>query len=255
MKLKAGIKLYLKEFSMGASVYYGISLGLTLIGIVLATISSSNGNTNINGTSEFGMFIFMFIMGILLFTTYMKFFLQNGVSRKTIFKSGIVSVAMFSLLFSLIDTLIVIVLQKLGHKGMLLVYSSLYGGAEFGVGKELSSVSEFFFVWIWTAALYLFATFIGIITGLAFYRLTKIGRLLLGSVLGGGLIILLPIVEMTITKGAIVKSVFQFLKFIFGLQNISNPTPMMWVLSSVIICAVLGIFSFLLLRRAAPQKA
>ncbi|WP_099203721.1 hypothetical protein [Scatolibacter rhodanostii] len=258
MKIKPSLKFYLRNMFLAVGVYYAITtVMLMVVTIILNLFKVGNEEMNFSSSTEFGSPTFCIIWGILIFTAYMKFMLQNGVSRKTMFMSGVLSTVILAFAMSIIDFVIQIVIGKMG--GLLNV--SLTGRPAFSIlYRNGIFISEFTFGdvvlnLIWSSLFAVFLGFLGMISGLVFYRLSKIGRIIAGVGLGGGLVILLPIAEETITNGAISRAAKQFVLFVLGLQHSSGPNPYIWFASSLVLCAVIGGLSYLLLRRAAPQKA
>ncbi|WP_099203722.1 hypothetical protein [Scatolibacter rhodanostii] len=256
MKIKSTYKFYLRTMMISAAMYYGITVAIMLSGEAFIKIAASgNDDVTFSNSTTIGSPIFAFVWGILIFTTYIKFMLQNGVSRKTMFCTGVLSIFSLSTIMGILDMILALLFNKIrsgSQSSEVSLFSMIYKNempvSQFTFGDIVSNV-------LWTFALTIFLGFLGTLIGLVFYRLSKLGKIIVGVGLGGGILILLPVIEATMTKGAIVKAIGRFFLFVFGLQDTSGPNPYIWVISSLVICVVLITLSFLLVRRAAPQKA
>lgn len=254
MKLKHSVQFYMQEIAFSCGIYYGVNMLVFLVGGVITIGYSGEADVNVNTSTDIGTPILVFVWGLLLCGSYIKFFLQNGVSRKTMFTGAACSIGLLSAAVALIDTLVRLLLQWIGNTQMSL-YAALYRNGEMFGGDSFSTLPEVLTLWLWTTFLYLFVGFLGMLVGLAFYRLSKIGKIILGVGLGGSVMILLPLLEAAVTHGAIVRWFGRTLQFLFGISNPLSPNPYIWVASAVCLSAVLLLFCFLLFRRAAPQKA
>lgn len=254
MKLKHSIRFYIREIAFSCGIYYGVNLLVFLIGGVITIGYSSEADINVNSSTDIGSPILIFVWGLLLCGSYIKFFLQNGVSRKTMFTGAACSMGLLSAAVALIDAFVRLLLQQIGNTQMSL-YAALYRNGEMFGGDSFSTVPEVLTLWLWTTFFYLFVGLLGMLVGLAFYRLSKIGKIILGVGLGGGLVVLLPLLETTVTHGAIVRWFGRTLQFLFGISDPLSPNPYIWIVSAVCLSAALLLFGFLLFRRAAPQKA
>lgn len=252
MKLKPTLKYSLKYMSLSMGIFYSITTLMTLAGIILFKMNFSDEVHSFNSGGSFSVSILTGIWGMLMFTTYLKTFLQNGISRKTIFLSNSIILVVMCFACSALDFILNQLYVALGNPS-LSIYEMLYSGQGFDAVGVLT-FADFPMAWLWSSILFLVITFFGALTAIVFYRLPKIWKILVGSILGALIFIILPIwsaLTNTNTLGAILNILMK----LFGFSNPLNPNPMIWVGSGLGISAVLIGICFLLYRKISPNKA
>lgn len=250
MKIKPTLKFIMKHMVTSIGAFFGITLIMSLLGLLIFRTSGSEGTFNSGGS--FSVSILTMVWGMMIFITYLKTFLQNGVSRKTIFASASISLVIACLACSALDFTLNQIYVKLGNPSIS-IYEILYSGNGFEATGALT-FADFPMASLWSAVLFLVLAFFGALTAIIFYRIPKLWKILLGSILGALLFIGLPI-WASMSSVNIFITLLQIFAKLFGLSNPFAPNPMVWVGYGLGISAVLASLCFLLYRKISPNKA
>lgn len=106
--MKKMLKYQIIDLSKSFGVYFCVIIALTIAGISFSlSVTSSDININFNGTG-FSSVILTFVMGICIYKEHYLMALQNGISRKSFYKSSLCVISLFCLICSIFDTLFVI---------------------------------------------------------------------------------------------------------------------------------------------------
>lgn len=103
-KLITGIKYQLIDLMKPLLIFYAIEYGLVVVSLFI-TANAGDARITLSGL-EMNSFIFLAFCSVLTFNDDFKFFIQNGMTRKTIFKSFICEFTIVSFLMALIETII-----------------------------------------------------------------------------------------------------------------------------------------------------
>lgn len=88
--MKKTLKYQLHDFRTSLFVYLSIYIAVAIIiGVTVISTGAKPGGANVNGynSMDFSSTIFTFIMGLAIFKEHFWMVAQNGISRKTFFKS------------------------------------------------------------------------------------------------------------------------------------------------------------------------
>lgn len=181
MKTKKMFFYQIMDIRWPMLIYYGVVLLITLLAnLSVITLSASISGGKDGGAILSGLTgssaIFLFIVGLNVFREYLRFGLQNGVSRKTLFCSRMLSAVTIAFVMGCIDQLVHGILA-LATSGMNLGWLSVslfqlaYPAAFQApvVGNLLGVLFNF--------SLLLAASSLGYMFVIVFYRLGKIGKL------------------------------------------------------------------------------
>ncbi|GAB1476483.1 hypothetical protein MASR2M70_13170 [Bacillota bacterium] len=255
MNTQKVIKYQINEFKTSMLVFVLVIVGIMLlIGISMVNINMTvNGEVSSTmGGMEMGIVIFLFIVGLNSFRENFRFMIQNGVSRKTMFKGLVISTAIIALAMSLINVVILVVGKAFAEAtdGLTFMgsFEQIYGMRYAGGGNDLQLAFEglLFLICISAAAM-----MFGVLITTMYYRLNKLAKILVSVGIPVSIIIILPLVDFTLTGGQISYAIWRFSIFAFGFQNGANPYYGM--VTCLITFAVCAAISWLLMRRA-PVK-
>ncbi|MEK6264793.1 MAG: hypothetical protein N2B06_08520, partial [Clostridium sp.] len=112
------------------------------------------------GSSDLIAFIFIFILGIKIFTTNFKFMLANGVSRKSLFWANVLSMAIVSIAWAVIFMLILTIISIMNIK-IIVLYRLLY--------NNYSIMATI----VWFVTIFYLLVVIGWFISMAYYRSSK----------------------------------------------------------------------------------
>lgn len=135
--MKKMLKYQITDLSKSFGIYFFVILAVMIAGISSSiSFTSSDINVNFNGTG-FSNVIFTFVIGLCMYKEHYLMALQNSISRKTFYKSTLCVIALFSLICSLFDTVLVIAAKFLCEKMsspfqilniIQLIYSDFFNG-------------------------------------------------------------------------------------------------------------------------------
>ena len=239
MKVKASFRYMVQDTLGGVAWFYGIFLALYLVTFIL--VATKGGNGSFNG-AEIASAIFLFVMGLNSFKEYFGMLLQNGVSRKTMFVARLLAFGATSLLMAVLNLLFLAVLPLL---------PSINGFSLFNLVYNVSGPSAVVLGLLFNFALYLLFLLVGFCLTTLFYRLNKVGKVAVGAGVPVLLTIVLPAIDTLLFKNAIGHFVGRSLVAALGLKT---NQPLVAVLSFLVLSAIFGLFSWLLVRRAIVRS-
>jgi len=246
MNIKAAYKYQLTDRKRSIIVFYCVILILTIFLGVMSVNFSSEGSM-LSGM-ETATAIFLFILGLCTFKEPFFMLLQNGVSRKTIFKSQLFVTITITFIMAVIDKIFFIVdksFSSLSNSGY--IYLSLYEQI-YNMGLPFANTFSLhvkMFIFYFLMYLAIFA--IGYLITLIFYRLNKYGRIAVGAGVPVGLFIILPIMDNFLFDSRISHAIGSFFDFALG---ITSHNPYAAMISFTVAFVILSLLSWLLLRKA-----
>lgn len=241
MKLTA--KYYLHNLRNSLLMAFGIILGLSLFfGVVLRSTQSESSEYSISGF-EIIFMIFTLVSGLVAFRESFRFFQQNSVSRKSQFWGWMVSL----LALSVAESILAIVSSRFfglffRYLGM---FDKLYQPLQASTNGALFLVQEF----LWVCMICLFIGWLGFAIAILYYRLSKIGKILVSILVPGSLLILLPMADPYLLRGGYSWLLKQLSMLMTGYLP-GGIYPMVPVISALVGSAVLAALSWLMMRRA-----
>lgn len=230
MSLKKANYFICRSFYKSAKVYATIIL---LIIAVLFTIeiifSGPASNANVSGVGT-SISIYIFVLGLVSYSSFIKMLFQNGISRNTIWKSLIISFAIFSLIFAIASVLISEILIFVSHTYFNFSFSALssealnyfYPGMNLIVGIFLKIFAVFIAL--------LFSGALGIAMGTLFKILSTKWKVIVFAGIPAFVFIILPIFLAIIGSSAYVNTFFKLAKLLVG-----NPPSLLRITTSLII--------------------
>lgn len=258
MKLKASFLYQVLDLRWALLIYYFVILFLTFfskIAIVSFSSASSVGvvgdshtmvMSGINGASA----IFIFIVGLNTCRENLRFSLQNGVSRKSLFLARLCTAGVVSLFMALMDQILhtlislFLVAQSNSHQVSVSLFQQLYPHA------NGNPVQEFFLSVIFGFFLLLLMFNLGYAINMLFYRMNKLGKVLVSAGVPAALIFGIPAIKALDTlyfgerlrafSSAYIEPVLDF-----AFNAVPNCLVSLFLLAAL--CALLD---WLLLRRA-----
>ena len=238
MNIKISVKYQFQDITRALIIFCGILLILILTLFIPGLQGTTNG-------LEISAFIFLFVIGLNTFKENFGMFLQNGVSRKTIFAGKLLSTCVVSAIMAVLSCV-----AKLGggYRDIQLgtLYEMLYTERMASISPVLVVVENLLMLFCCCLAFMMVGYFITI----AYYRMEKHWKLLISVGLPVLCFVLLPIVD-TVLGGVIFLSIFRVLMFATGLQFDS---PYICMLSALTVTAVFSGLSWLLMRRAVVKN-
>lgn len=254
MKAKASFLYQILDLRWAVLIYYFVIFCITLLAnfsviTMTSSLSIAGERTIIMSGITFSSCIFIFIVGLNSFTENFRFSLQNGVSRKTLFLTRIATAGATALFMGLLDQLFHSLINLVGelsssHFLSISLFQQLYPTA-WG-----NPVQGFFLSVVFGFCLLFLMANVGYAVVMLFYRVGKLGKVLVGAGVPALLIFGIPALKaldsmyfgerLRAFGNAVVKPVLDF-----AFNNVPN-----CMISLLVLAALFALFDWLLLRRA-----
>ena len=267
MKLKAAVRYYLKDFKRPVIIFYGVLMALFLIQLLIAALLHSNSSSS-SGV-ETASTIFLFVVGLNAFKAQFRLFLQNGLSRKTLFTGFVTGLFILAAAMTLLD------LVFGWFRGLFVPYTSAYMDRFGSLYKDGSSFAALADGLLWSFLSYVTAGMTGFLVTSLYYRMNKALKLIVSIGVPALVFIVIPLIDGLYTKGAITAFFVNVIAYAYGygisvsfsrgiaglitqfataMDNGIPLFPYRAILFSVLCTAVTGTISFLLIRRATVKE-
>lgn len=248
MNILASYRYQMADHKNAILIFYLILIGLSLISGSIFVVSNT-GNTADDvgyGGSEMVSLIFLFVVGLCTFKEIFFLFLQNGVSRKTLFAGKLLTIASIALIMSAVDTALFLLTKGAmaltgNEKYIFTFYDALYGANDVS-GPVMLQVKSFFFEFFLALFVMAFGYFITIL----FYRLNNIGKILVGAGVPVFLLFGLPLLDSYLD--------IPVMSALFQVWTIATRTAARLTLSALLGFALFSALAWLLMRKAVLKK-
>jgi hypothetical protein len=203
--------------------------------------------------NETAVYIFAFVLGIATFKEPFCLFIQNGVSRKSIFAGQLVTFIVSALIMAILSKALLLlgwILELIEKRYRFTgffeqLYSARYAGNTNGMQVQLEGfLFNFCFFAAFAAAGYFIAAL--------YYRMNKGLKIAVSVGVPVLFAVVLPIIDSLLVKPFIYDSIFGFISFALGFSNGANPYYA--VVSSLLGIALLSGLSWLLMRRSVIKS-
>lgn len=251
MKLWSVYRYQMREYVSSAIGYVAVVLALIILFSGLVVFGKIGADGSFTGL-EFGTVIFGFVMGCSCFQEGFLLMVQNGVSRKSIFSGRIITTIISSFVLALLNVLLMLVCQIIVHFNdaimlemniLKVMYPKMLG--------EMAGLPLFFTnILYWGLALIL-ATLLGFAISSLLYHLSRAAKIILGVGLSVFAVVLLPIIDVVLTKGVLFKKIADLFMIVMGEKS---QNPFIAVLTFLVGSVILGAVNYVLIIRAQVQK-
>lgn len=241
MKTLKVVRYNMSSVAKSIVLFYSILAAMTIITMVIAIVAETDEiNSNFIDMSSW---VYSMVIGVVFFTEYFKMYLQNGISRKTMFKGYILTFGAFAAGLAVIETLFALLSTKLTFiKSMLdLVYGQRFGNIPFAL-----QILEAFLIYF---AVGFFALFFGLFLGILFTKLSKVMKAVIPVSFSLGIILLMTL-DGRFWNWAVAGWFGEAFKFMGGFAYSSEGMPYFLIVSCICIAGVFSLFSWLMMRRA-----
>ncbi|WP_322181843.1 hypothetical protein [Neglectibacter caecimuris] len=261
MQIYSSFRYQLFSHKKDLLVYYLILVGMQvlayLVSIPLTLVSAGNGGLVITSSSGISAIscIFLLVAGICSFRESFSMALQNGVSRRNLFFGRLCASAALCLIMAMIDEASTLLLRLAGLlPGVQTESFSLLETVFSSALSGLSPVLVAFAAVPFSFCLLLAFGALGYFISTLFYRLNKLGKLLIG--IGSALLLLVGLPGVFELYDhypqwplwpVLGKALFSFFHLAFG-------APWNAGVSCLILFGVFSLFTWLLMRRAELKK-
>lgn len=253
MNLKASLKYQLSDCRNPIIIFYIVIAALLTLAFTTHILFSDmySGTTSMNGMG-LAATIFIFIAGMNSFKETFRMFLQNGVSRRTLFISQLLSGLIVSFIMTVIGSIYTIIGKSLAaHFDRLyfrsfieMIYSDRYASESVSIQMLIESL--LFYTMMLTAAL-----MAGYFITVLYYRLNKGGKIAVSVGVPVFLFILLPIID-TLFGGFAIYSAL--IKIALSVSDFYQTSPYCGLLINTLVFILFSGLSWLLMRKAAAKN-
>lgn len=253
MRLKAAFKFEIREFLTTVLSVYGVMMLINLLGIAAQKLSWGNVKTNmtLNG-AEIILIVTVFIIAAGGFGEDFQMLIQNGVSRKNIFKSKLCAAMLFAVVLSAADRLFLLLTKLTAYiAGVEKSTESIWNQVYPGFADGHSAVITFISMAVLSLAVYLFAYMLGTAISGLIYRLSKRGRTALAIGLPVTAFVIIPLILEYFWDTAVVRWLIAALAAATGYAK-GLPYPA--IISFAVLACIFGAASWAILRGAVPKE-
>ncbi|MDL2206757.1 hypothetical protein LJC33_07615 [Eubacteriales bacterium OttesenSCG-928-N13] len=231
-------------------IYYIVIIAVQVLSLVITHTIKSNSPVILtvygSSTVDMATTIFLFVVGLCTFKENFGMLLQNGFSRRSILVGRVLSFGAIAGLMTIIDLLLTLLFNMIGNAvgnfSVTTTFEVIYGSG--GFGWQLLGV-------LCTFLLYLAVLLVGYCISLMFYRLGKLGKVLVGAGVPALVGIVGPILDLIFTGGKNYSAIDNFFTVIFGYDQ---HQPWYAVATLTVISLLVSLCTWLMLRRATVRK-
>lgn len=249
MNVKASVKYLSYDYKKTVRWYYISMVSVILFLSFLSIIVKNSGGFTF-GSMEFTTAVLAFIVGLYSFKESFFMMLQNGISRKTMFISRLITIFVTCLTLAAIDRLILnagALLHKINDQ---LVIESLYDLMfETRIAKLNIVLANFEAIFV-MMFIYMSVLLTGYFIAIAYYKMNKVLKIAVSISVPAVLFVFLPIIDYMVFKGQIARFIGKLLNFIFGRNT---GTPYNLLITLLIFIAVCTGVCWLLIRKAVEK--
>ncbi len=218
-------------------IWYFYGIELLIVSLIFMIIAITMGSIQRPSVSclETNTIVYVGVLGALGFKEDFKMLIQNGFTRKYIFISTVSLFAFVSGIMALVDTIIG---NSLSH--ILYAYSTMF--------ESIYGYNNVFANWLLLFLLYMVICELLYLVILVIYKAGKNLSICLGVSLGG-IILLITAVFQYVLSDEVVNNISQFAIKAVGFMADGTINYLFPVFSLFLLVAVLGIGSYIIIRR------
>jgi hypothetical protein len=244
----AAYKYNLYDNAKAIIIYYFVVLAVLALMTVGISVTTS-GSMSLSGL-DIATVNFLLIAGLVSFKESFRMFMQNGVSRKSIMASKILSAVSIALIMTAADSVLSLICKFIFMKADGMKYYSLFEQSYKTFVEGKSSLLIQLNMFAYNFLLYILMLACGFFISLLFYRLNKGGKIAVAVGVPVALIIVFPLMDGLLFNSAVSKAITKFLYLAIGFTDRPYAGMLTFVISSAIVFAL----SWLLLRRAVIKQ-
>lgn len=247
MNILASYRYQMKDHKTAILVYCLIIFLIYIVaeGILCFIFPAAGTESSMNG-NEVTSLIFLFVIGLCTFKETFLFSLQNGICRKTLFCAKLLTMASVAVLISAIDAIVLLISHGISSlANPETITYCLYGALYEAPGDQplVMFIPNFFLECLMAMAVMAVGYFITVL----FYRLNKLGKILVGAGVPVLWFIILPLLDIRFFNMSISIATGRLMMF-----AVKSPSHL--IISSILIFAVFCAAAFLLMRRAVVKR-
>jgi len=242
--MKKLLKYQLSTSWVTLLVFAVVYLGIMAFAGISVSFSEGNSTSQMNGT-EMAVGILCFVIFVSNYGDNMRFAIQNGRSRRSIYTAALASAGLGSIMLSLYAQIIIFVSSLLLGSERI-SYTSM---TELIYDSNHSVIGHFFKNFIFTTALLLVIAMFALVLAAAFARAGKYGRVAIAA----GVPIALFIGFPTLSGIAVIKAPAfseMCIRLLAKVMGVESGNPYIGSLTMIIAAAVMALIIYFINRRA-----
>lgn len=239
--MKKTLKYQLQDLKLSIILFFLIYLTLFVflsISLSAFTTSDSTGNNTIS-SMDVATTIFTLILGFAIFKEYYWMAAQNGVSRKTFFKSSVYCILITDAILTVLSYISFVMLNLIFKTAVLSQFELSYPTFEHNV--FVTGITMILFIFVTYNMFFMFGFFISVL----FYRASKIGKITIAAGLPILIFFLLPI-SVSFIPGFWKKVI----EFVLAVSGVASGNPYYGIVTYTIITIIFGLLSYPLVKKA-----
>lgn len=172
MKLKSSVRYQLWDYGKAMAAFYVIIVLAVIIYLRLSGTGQPSAGTRSFAGIEVFTILFSFIVGLYAFNNCFFFFIQSGISRRTMFRGRCVAVVLMSFISALAGQLLVMICRLIDADIIFGIYQRLYHGQLWNKNSFQAFAGELMLNFV----IYILFGCVGYFTAIMYYRMSRIGR-------------------------------------------------------------------------------
>lgn len=252
MNIKAAYQYQVEEHRSSVIMYYIILLCVLVFSFTLIGISNSkdvgSSGFQFNGM-ELVTGIFVFIAGMCSFKENLGMLVQNSVSRKSLMIGRILTTATWSFVMAIID----IIIPK------LFIFIMSLTGETFSSGETMMKIiygsrvnvfngfSLYIVSVIFSMSLYMVLAGAGYLIAIIFYKLGRMGKIMIGAGLPITILVVLPVLDLEVFSGQLSEFYWDICYIYISTYSIGAHVG---IIINLVLFALASVVAWLLMRRA-----
>ena len=221
---------FINLFNMQLIVAVAVLLFHLLLSITIINLVVIKGTA---GSNDIIVMVWVFVLGLVIFTPSFKYLLSQGMSRRRFFLALSVSMALLAAAFAVLSTIFYAISLKVAK--VMMIYDFIYPN------------HNIFSVLVWEFAVLLFLGMLGWFIRMVYYQSDRKTKFIV--TFAPFVAVSLLIFFNALADGRIGRGVWEFLKVVMGL-TMTSPNPYIGMASMIAGAVVIGGPIYLLLRRA-----
>ncbi len=197
-------KFIMRDRSLSMLSYYGICV---LVQVFLFALVIGLDNGRVTYSLEMSGLIFALITGLVSFREYLRYLLQNGVSRRSFFAAALLSALATAALMTAADRVLFGAFGLIGSGLPDFRLTPLFEQLP-GSGALYATLLSF--------CAYAALCSAGFFITLVFYRLGKLGKILVGAGVPVFLLMVLPVADSVLLEGALSQAIARAAIYFLG---------------------------------------
>lgn len=247
MKLKQAI-LYRFTIQLNAIlIFYGFFLFFTLVMPVFFVLVLGINDFNAYSDTVIPTMIFLLITALLGQVVEFNFFLQNGVNRRNMFLSNVISISGICILMSILA----VILNFIFGNSQIFHYANQIPTIVYHL--EMTSFKGTLLTFLITLCLCFFTASIGLLVAALVQKFHRTALTVIGSS-----VFLVPILISTTFRflpDGLQKNLIHFVELMIGISPGEQPQPLNLILTLLVISLILlGLYYYLQMHQELKQK-